>query len=87
MSINVGQQASDFLVCDWLMMSSTNGGFERRKNRLVLLDEFPDHGHTPHIIVRAVRLRRMEERLCGGCRLRLFVGETMTDRGAREVVT
>ena len=43
MSINVGQQASDFLVRDWLMMlmmSSTNGGFERRKNRLVLLDEF-----------------------------------------------
>ena len=42
MSINVGQQASDFLVCDWLMMlmmSSTNGGFERQKNRLVLLDE------------------------------------------------
>ena len=44
MSINVGQQASDFLVRDWLMMlmmSSTNGGFERRKFRLVLVDEFP----------------------------------------------
>ena len=43
MSINVGQQANDFLVRDWLMtlmMSSTNGGFERRKKRLVLLDEF-----------------------------------------------
>ena len=40
---NVGPQASDFLVCDWLMMlmmSSTNGGFERRKVRLVLVDEF-----------------------------------------------
>ena len=44
MSINVGQQASDFLVHDWLMMlvmSSTNGGFERQKVRLVLDDEFP----------------------------------------------
>ena len=44
MSINVGQQASDFLVRDWLMMlmmSSTNGGFERQKVRLVLDDEFP----------------------------------------------
>ena len=44
MSINVGQQASDFLVRDWLMMlmmSSTNGGFERHKFRLVLVDEFP----------------------------------------------
>ena len=43
MSINVGPQASDFLVHDWLMvlmMSSTNGGFERRKVRLVLVDEF-----------------------------------------------
>ena len=43
MSINVGSQASDFLVRDWLMMlmmSSTNGGFERRKVRLVLVDEF-----------------------------------------------
>ena len=44
MSINVGQQASDFLERDWLMMlmmSSTNGGFERCKFRLVLVDEFP----------------------------------------------
>ena len=43
MSINVGPQASDFLVRDclmMLMMSSTNGGFERRKVRLVLVDEF-----------------------------------------------
>ena len=43
MGINVGPQASDFLVRDWLMMlmmSSTNGGFERRKVRLVLVDEF-----------------------------------------------
>ena len=34
---------SDFLVRDWLMMlmmSLTNGGFERRKVRLVLVDEF-----------------------------------------------
>ena len=44
MSINVGQQASDFLERDWLMMlmmSSANGGFERQKVRLVLDDEFP----------------------------------------------
>ena len=44
MSINVGQQASDFLERDWLMMlmmSSTNGGLERRKYSLVLVDEFP----------------------------------------------
>ena len=35
---------SDFLGRDWLMMlmmSSTDGGFERRKFRLVLVDEFP----------------------------------------------
>ena len=34
---------SDFLVRDWLMMlmmSSTNGGFERRKARFVLVYEF-----------------------------------------------
>ena len=34
---------SDFLVRDWLMMlmmSSTNGGLERHKVRLVLVDEF-----------------------------------------------
>ena len=39
---NVGPQASDFLGRDWLMMmmSSTNGGFERCKVRLVLVDEF-----------------------------------------------
>ena len=30
-------------------------------------------------LLSPARLRRMEERLCGGCRLRLFVGETMTD--------
>ena len=43
MTINVGPQASDFLVRDWLMMlmmSLTNGGFERCKVRLVLVDEF-----------------------------------------------
>ena len=40
---NFGPQASD-LASDWLMMlmmSSTNGGFERHKVRLVLVDEFP----------------------------------------------
>ena len=44
MSINVEQQASNFLERDWLMMlmmSSANGGFERQKVRLVLDDEFP----------------------------------------------
>ena len=79
MSLSVSMFWVDDVINQWR--------FRETKNRLVLLDEFPDHGHTPHIIVRAVRLRRMEERLCGGCRLRLFVGETMTDRGAREVVT
>ena len=39
-NVNVRPQASDFLVCDWLIMSSTSGGFERCKVRLVLVDEF-----------------------------------------------
>ena len=31
---------SDCLGHDWLMMSSTNGGFERHKVGLILVDEF-----------------------------------------------
>ena len=31
---------SDFLGHDWLMMSSTNGGFERHNVRLILVHEF-----------------------------------------------
>ena len=48
---NFGPQASD-LARDWLMMlmmSSTNGGFERHKVRLVLVDEFPGF-YMPKII-------------------------------------